>query len=250
MSELTWRNLHSVETTARIRQDLPRDFYLEGMYGYGAISSGSNQDSDYAGDDRTDEISRSNNSANSGHVSDASLAVGRRFYADYGKTTTSLLAGYAQQTQHLVMTNGVQTVPNQGPFPGLNSSYNTRWRGPWLGVEAQRRTGDKLTVRARAEFHWTNFYGEGNWNLRSDFAHPHSFDDTGHGNGAVLSVGADYTLSHSWQLGAGASLSRFSVQNGVDTLYFATDPVTTSKTRLNAAHWQSAQLSLQLTRHF
>ena len=48
-----------------------------------------------------------------------------------------------------------RTWPPLGPFPGLDSSYNTEWKGPWLGFDAllpDLTTLDAMTRRLeRAE---------------------------------------------------------------------------------------------------
>ncbi|NIQ93167.1 MAG: TonB-dependent receptor, partial [Desulfuromonadales bacterium] len=82
LSELTWDDLRSFQLAAEtemVRSLRPRvSTVLMGRTSYGWIVSGENQDSDYAGDNRTLEWSRSNNDAGNGHVFDLEGGVGVR----------------------------------------------------------------------------------------------------------------------------------------------------------------------------
>jgi hypothetical protein len=63
LSELTWEELEIYQITGGVRLSINDGFYVRGSLGYGWILSGANQDSDFLGDDRTQEYSRTNNSA-------------------------------------------------------------------------------------------------------------------------------------------------------------------------------------------
>ena len=69
LSELTWKDLEIYQVQFKPSVTLGNShrggvrYHLRGMLGWGSIVDGSNQDSDYAGDNRTLEFSRSNNSA-------------------------------------------------------------------------------------------------------------------------------------------------------------------------------------------
>ncbi len=77
------------------------------MHGYGWIHHGDNQDSDYDGDNRTIELSRSNNKTEGDNVSDWSAGLGYQFNladADYlfgHKVMLAFLAGYSKHKQNL-----------------------------------------------------------------------------------------------------------------------------------------------------
>ncbi len=82
LSELTWEDLEITEiiTRGRIILFSNRVSYggtIRGSINYGEIQSGTNQDSDFGLDDRTNEWSRSNNKADEGEVWDVTLGGGR-----------------------------------------------------------------------------------------------------------------------------------------------------------------------------
>lgn len=72
LSELTWNDLFITEVkgSANLILEVPSTFfslYVRSTVGYGDIYRGDNQDSDYAGNNRTLEFSRSNNDAGDGN---------------------------------------------------------------------------------------------------------------------------------------------------------------------------------------
>jgi len=75
------------------------------------------------------------------------------------------------------MTDGVQIIPASGPFPGLASSYDAQWIGPWLGAEALIEAERGWSIMANFEYHLADYSASANWNLRTDLAH-RSVSDT------------------------------------------------------------------------
>ena len=57
LSELSWSDIESHEVRAAVKVFM-KSFIVKGEAGYGFITSGVNQDSDYGGNDRTLEYSR------------------------------------------------------------------------------------------------------------------------------------------------------------------------------------------------
>jgi hypothetical protein len=202
MSELTWSDVEIFQLKAGIRSLINRAFYLRGSLGYGSVFDGDNQDSDFSGDNRTNEWSRSNNSTNDGNVVDATLGIGYQFNVASGRLKLIPLVGYSYSDQYYNITDGVQTVSEPslkplgaddpqplGPFPGLNSTYEAEWWGPWLGIDLLFDANEKLKLFGGFEYHWADYHGEADWNLRSEFAHPVSFEHDADGTGMLMSVG-------------------------------------------------------------
>jgi len=152
LSELTWDDVESYQLKAQGSAVWPNIIALRGYANYGWIFDGDNQDSDYLGDNRTFEFSRSNNSTDDDDVLDASLAIGYpiRFGRAVIGTMTPLL-GYSYHEQNLNITDGNQTIPNLGPFPGLDSSYETEWKGPWIGFDLRFKSKEIKTFAHRFE---------------------------------------------------------------------------------------------------
>lgn len=243
LSELEWTGLEIFQVEARARKDFG-DTYLTGYFDWGWINDGKNQDSDYNGDDRTQEYSRSNNSGDDGTVWDISTGVGFNITA-YKHTPFkfSPVFGYSYHRQNLTITNGYQTIPHTGPFSGLDSTYNARWYGPWAGADLSYKTG-RLTLGGLFEYHLVEYYATANWNLRSDFAHPKSFEHTANGMGVIAGLDADISVSESWAFVLSVNAKRFKTGEGRDRTYFSDG--SRSDTKLNEVNWNSYSAMLDL----
>jgi len=223
LSELTWKNVDSHYLNAHVAYK-DGDFNLRGDYGYGQITRGDNQDSDYDGNNRTLEFSRSNNKSNGDDVSDAKLGVGIEI-ANLKLPSIQFTpwVGLSRHQQNLRMTHGVQTVPASGLFDGLNSTYKAEWSGPWAGLNARMQLDGKFVIRASLEHHWADYSGQGNWNLRDCLAHPKSFSHDAKGGGNNIGLSADVELDANLTLTLSMADSRWVTSSGSDTTHLAPD---------------------------
>ena len=152
LSELTWDDLKIYQLALAFESRFARAangqkvLFMRAKASYGWIYDGKNQDSDYLGDNRTLEFSRSNNSADDGEVWDGSIGFGPRFTFATNHLEMMPLVGYSYHAQHLTITEGFQTVPPLGSFSGLDSSYDTEWYGPWVGLDFTLKAGQRLGV--------------------------------------------------------------------------------------------------------
>ena len=255
LSELAWEDIESYQVKFQGSLVWPRIIALRGSVNYGWIFNGDNQDSDYLGDNRTFEFSRSNNSTDDGDVWDASIAVGYPFRFDQTVIGTVIpLVGYSHHEQKLKITDGYQTIPPQGPFPGLDSSYDAQWEGPWIGIDLRFKAREIKTFAHRFEtyltyeYHWADYDAEADWNLRDDLAHPKSFKHDTDGNGYVIGAGFNFVLHQHWALNFNFDYQDWSTDDG--TIKFFLADGTTHKQQLNEVNWTSYALSLGLSLRF
>jgi hypothetical protein len=260
LSELTWSDLEILQLEIGMARIFPNSFVLKGTLAYGKIFDGENQDSDYFGDNRTGEFSRSNNSADDGSTSDGSIGLG--YYIPIMSDTIMIIPiiGYSFHMQNLDITDGVQTIatppitPDLGPFPGLDSSYDAKWYGPWGGLELNFRiyTIDRESLAHESilslEYHWADYYAEANWNLRPDFAHPKSFEHEADGSGIVFWWGYNYFFNPQWSLNLIYKYQKWETDPGIDRVFFADG--TEAVTRLNEVNWKSSAFMFGITRSF
>lgn len=259
LSELQWKNITSAQLNAKTEVTSPDGWHVQANVGYGIITGGTQQDSDYDGDFKTREFSRSNNSADSGHMLDASIGGGYRFAQkdENGRVLYSAtpLVGYAYNEQYLTATNLIQTIarpsrswcdpvynpsctpPSLGPYYGLDSRYTTEWYGPWLGFKSTASPLDWMDIFGQFEYHWVDYYGRANWNLRPDFQHPLSFKHSSTGDGVMTSAGMRFWLDPHWAVELNGNYTSMITDPGQDTTYFSNGSVGT--TRLNRANWNS-----------
>ena len=254
LSELTWNNLKIFQLRLANETVIHEVVYARWLISYGWIYGGDNQDSDYLEDNRNLEFSRSTNSADDGHTLDWSIGIGPRFTFGGNRFEIMPLVGYSFHEQHLTMSDGLQTIPPLGPFSGLASTYDTEWRGPWVGVDFKLTSRRPIGVFKHAgfytsfEYHLGDYYAEANWNLRTTFAHPKSFEQEADGQGYVFSIGTKLYFNPHWALTVGYVFTRWDTDPGVDRTFFATGQV--SETRLNEVHWTSHTLALAVCYSF
>jgi len=257
LSELKWENMSIMQLQAVGEFLLSHDRLLRAKLGYGSINSGSNQDSDYNGNDRTQEFSRSISKAG-GEVLDGSIGLGKRLRlpesSGWDGFYVTPFVGISIHRQNLTMTDGVQTVSSApstiplGPIPGLASNYDANWMGPWLGAEAMIETDRGWLVKASAEYHLIDYSASANWNLRADLAHPVSFRHTATGEGIVMTLGASYPFDKNWEVNFMLESSNWSTHSGSDLVFLADGTV--GFMRLNAVKWDSTAFHIGIAREF
>lgn len=252
ISELEWRNLHSIEIQGNFRWTLPSHFHFKAGAGFAYAADGDNRDSDYYGDNKTLEFSRSYADSDGSTFFDGSLGFGYRTRLPMKQEGVQLylapMAGYSFHGQKLRMRNGVQTIPDTGPFPGLNSFYEATWEGPWIGVDAEWDYLHRHRILASLEFHWADFEAEANWNLRSDLDHPVSFRQQASGKGCMVSISYAFTPTPKWEWLVGIIYKKLETGSGSRIHYLAGG--TPWHLGFNKAEWESWSINLGTTYHF
>jgi hypothetical protein len=253
LSELQWQDVESAMVETGIDMTYADHWHAEGKFAYGEIVEGRNQDSDYLQDNRQGEFSRSNNVADDGATIEVSGALGYHFDIA-GKRSAPRLRltpkiGYAFHTQQFNVTNGFQTIPAWGHFGGLDSTYEATFYGPWGGLEAQLFLTDRLSLQGSVDYHWADYEGTGNWNLRDDFQHPKSFTHEAEGEGIVASASGRYRINPAWTISLSADYQKWKANNkGIDTVFFSDGTV--GETRFNGVNWDSFGFNLGMAYRF
>lgn len=261
LSELIWNNLKIYQVRLENQTTIGNLIFLKGYVNYGDILSGGCEDSDYNGNDRTLLYSRSVCDTNGYNVWDGSMGVGIHFNFLSNRLRLSPLIGYSVHKQYLNNTNGYQTFTNPppftaplGPIPGLDSTYETQWEGPWAGIDiafqapCTHRWITHTRVSFSLEYHWADYYAEADWNLRSTWAHPKSFEHIARGSGVVFSADWLFGLGKNWGINVGAHYQNWSTDHGIDRTFFANGTII--DTRLNEVNWTSFTLDAGISYQF
>jgi hypothetical protein len=254
LSELTWSDLETLQAAVCGRALVNEWLYVRGSFGYGWTFSGDNLDSDFLGNNRTQEYSRSSNSAGGGTVLDAAVGLGYQFSFLSGRLRLAPLLGYSYSTQNLAINDGMQVIaspgltPPAGPIQGLDSTYDASWLGPWLGIDLSVEIMKRLTLFGNFEYHWATYDAEGNLNLRNDLAHPKSFGQDADGKGYLIALSTEYLLTESWSLNMSLNYQKWSTDPGHDHSYYANGFV--AETRLNEVKWDSYAVMLGVVYRF
>ena len=214
----------------------------------GQFNDGEVTDSDYGGDNRTEEWSRSESEIADDDISRVKAYIG--WGRENKKYRFAVLAGFNISEQSFRMQNGEQLLCNSsctvgiGEFSGLDSVYSMQWQGPWVGARwAETKGRHRVTVAY--DYYFANTYrGEAEWNLRSDLQQPLSFEHEAdaQGHGLQLSYGFDITAH--WRLGVLYEYNRWESKTGTETRYFADNTI--GKIQLNKAESESRSYGIGL----
>lgn len=252
-SELNWKNLEirQIQTTGTLLLThsslLWSRTQFRVAYGYGDIFDGENQDADYLGDDRTDRNSLIINDAGDGDVRDFSVAIGPSFQFKDDRWSFVLKLGYSYHEQNLTLFDGKQVDPSLILLPDLNSTYQAEWDGLWAGLDIVYNSNN-WSLTSRIEYHTFDYYAEADWNLRSDFQHPKSFDHRADGDGMVLDLEWIYRITEHISFSVLGHYLEWRTGHGVDRLFLANGDEL--PTRLNNVTWESMSLSVGLVYNF
>lgn len=257
ISELTWVDVEGYKIEPSIEY-LQKSGMLKGLHIGASVNksftfSGKNQDSDFSANNRGGEFSRSINDSDSGHSSGFSADIGYAFDFTGNRQQTiarfTTLVGYAIQKQEFTMSNGVQIIPATGPFPNLDSRYEVEWRSPFVGMEFTAfMGGGKHIFKSTGKFFKTDYYGTGNWNLRSDFAHPKSFEDEADGYGYMIGIEYGWKFYPQWQLSLSSNYSYLKAEDGLSETYFSNGAMV--QTKFNQVEWQAIDYMAGITYNF
>lgn len=261
LSELKWNELQIWQVQLSGRSLESYNLYIRYSFSYGEIFDGKNQDSDYFGNHRTNEFSRSYSDAGRGEVVDTSAAFGYMIKLPKGLNIAPLF-GSSYHTQNLHMYHGVQVVNTLtdalGEIKGLNSRYKTKWNGPWVGADLIWQISPGLSLLGTFEYHWAKFRGKGHWNLRHD--HLDDFKHKANGYGAVVKFGAVYEVfprvlltlmfgSQNWATGSGTDTTKALEVVRLPSNQLVDVPVK-YKTKLNKVEWNSYEVTLGIGCYF
>jgi len=254
LSELDWDDIAIWQLGGTGKLGLGNDTasfgtYIRGSIDYGWINDGTVRDSDYNGNNRTEEYSRSLSTTEDDNVFDFSIGLGfeKKFRQD--RLTLGVLGGYSYHEQNLRITNGVQVIPDLGPFPGLNSTYGTKWYGPFAGLDLEFHPAPHFSLRGSVEYHWSEYEAEADWNLRSNWAHPVSFrHEADEADGLLATLKGSYLFKRGWTLDLAYVYQDFSAGDGIVRTYFISGPA--AITKFNEANWQSSAINLGLSYMF
>lgn len=262
LSELEWNDLDIFQIRGELSGSNGNGIYFRGLASYGWVMDGQNRDSDYAGDNRSLEFSRSVNDVDDSRVLDLSGGLGLIFPMGKNEQWQIIpMIGYSYHQQDLRMSNGNQVVSNLanfqvyvpgvtrvlpvGPFPGLDSSYNAEWYGPWVGTDILLDLKESGTVFMRLEGHLVNYFAQANWNLRSDFDHPVSFEHEADGQGWVFELGWQEAPSrYYWVWGVSFVAQSWTTDDGTVRTFFSDGGVRAGK--LNEVNWSSNSINITL----
>ncbi|MEE8185704.1 MAG: hypothetical protein V3T96_04855, partial [Thermodesulfobacteriota bacterium] len=157
---------------------------------------------------------------------------------DDSKTSyIALLLGYQEWQEDISITSGFQEIcrlpctSGTGPIAGLNSRYTLNWKNILLGFKGAITIYKSLSLKGVAILiPYTEYRGEGIWNLRTDFRQDPSFEHRANGGyGLQLDASLIYRISKSFEVDLGYRYWHIKSGVGTDTTYFSSGAVVTTQ---------------------
>jgi hypothetical protein len=224
-------------------------------YGFGSMRGGIYRDSDYLLDDRQGIYSLSTGDADSSDWNDMyylNIEYSYRLITDITGDNSNirymnLLLGFQEWQEDVTITNGFQEIGGTlSPFAGLNSRYTFNWKSLLVGFEGATTIYKSLLLKgATILIPYTEYRGEGIWNLRSNFRQDPSFEHRANGGyGLQLDASLIYRISEVFEIDLGYRYWYMKSGVGTDTTYFSSGTVI--ETQFNEAVSKRAGVFLGL----
>lgn len=188
LSEVRWKALKQRGAGLDLKIDIWSGFFFSGNYHRANIYSGSATDTDYGQDNRTAPTYQSIVRSDEGHTYSYYAGLGYRF--EINSVVISPYAGYSKNRQFLFLSgDAVQDGEKQ-----LNSTYQTSWNGPRIGLDAHAAVKNWLSVKAGLSYTQSDYTGAADWNLIDAFAHPVSFKHNANGYQTNMNLQVNFQL--------------------------------------------------------
>lgn len=261
LSELFWDDLSVWALEGNANIGVGESFKIGLRIGAGAIIDGVASDADYLGNDRTGMFSYATATVDGKHHLYGDFNLGWEFrtrfevpvvgVGDEGKAlafassiSVTPRIGYSYNRHEILFKDGVQVVPNLGPFDGLHSTYKPEWRGVYAGVDVSVQLVKELHLVMAAKY-WPDqrYRSDAGWNLRADLQNPVSFRHSADGDGFAYEAGLEWQIDESKGISLSYGESAFETDPGNAKVYSV--DYGDLFTRLNKADWKSRGFYLQ-----
>lgn len=262
-SVLDWKNLNIAFIEGRGKYVTCDNFYFRGGADYGWVCSGRNTDTDYEQLFEQPKVAFSKSTSRvHGHVYDFNIAAGYQIQLCEDNFTVAPLIGYSWKGQHLHDTH-LKQRPLSGSdgsysfasssysIPGLHSKYNTRWNGPFVGLDSEYLFNCNWSFMLNYEYHWGRYHAKAFWNLRPDM--PNGFHHrTKSSYGHVVDVGFKNDFCECWTTSVHVGFQYFRADHGRDVTVIEADSRGDVRDRnihsigLRKVEWYSTSVSFDI----
>ncbi|MFC0518537.1 hypothetical protein ACFFGT_30260 [Mucilaginibacter angelicae] len=225
-SELKWTKLGGQSIAASIQYTVYKRLSVYADYTRQFVTSGSVNDSDYSGDNRSGNTYNETFDAGKGRTQGWALGAGYQLVKNNWLSLTPY-AGYSDSRQYLYLYD------SDNRFPGLNSSYQIQWKGAFIKAIASLKLIENLMFSTNITYNQVSYNAQGNWNLISTFQHPVSYRHHANGYGLNMNGALVYAITNHIGIQAGAGYLHWQTGNGTDELYLKGGEV--DKTQMNGA---------------
>lgn len=247
-SDESWQDLQIVQVAGSGSYVSCTNYAVKVSGSYGNVYTGRyrfHDDLDIDVGDDDIRIFSSSGKVNKSYVYDASGAVGYRTTSTGGRCIVTPYIGYSYHVQKLERNHGtlkvfVPPVLAEVDIPLSNITYKPHWYGPWAGFDALVQVERCAYAFLGFEWHLINYQSK----------HSNSFADSSihqsaHGQGYIVTLGAEWEIFRNWSIGLMGHYRNFRVWDGHQRVTAVdTDGSSLSfKSKLSRAQWVSGDVS-------
>jgi len=237
-SELKWRELSGINYNLSAAFKNRRMTYFF-RTSFSPNLEGNVEDTDYGGDNRTNVQYQEVFSSNGGRMLRAETGVKVDLQRSNSMSVLQIKAGIRYRNQRLFLDQELNTV---------HSYYNSRWGGIFLGIEKSVLITDRIEMYLSAAADLSDYDGYGNWELRTDLAHPKSFIHNAKGYGVNAGFKTDFQINRTMAITTNIEGWYTDTFIGKDILYF--NDGSSIPTQLNGVSSLALNASLGFTLTF
>lgn len=210
LSELSYKDIDVYMTNLSMKVS-HNDYFMKLHGAYGDIYNGKVRDSDYLGDNRTLEFSRSKHDITGDYTVDTSVYFGKTYRQK--SLRISPMIGFGYYEQKLRMQHGEQQLPLNRKVHNVNSTYQTHWYGPQIGFGLAKKLLQNLNVYGNYVFLYPlTYHANGYWNLRDKHFSDKAKAQKSSGN--IVTIGTKYTAYKSLHAGIEYQFMKFYAKDG------------------------------------
>lgn len=218
LSEVKWKDIKGPGMGLDIRLNIWSPIFLKISYQRSFIKTGQVSDTDYGSDNRTNPVYQANLNSNEGLTRTYAVAGGYEFKIN-PFLKLSPFAGYLKDAQHLHLKDfNEETDP---AIKTLNSTYQANWTGPIIGIEADFRLSNQLSLHGMVNYKQLKYKATADWNLIDSFEHPVSFRHTANGYGTDGLLQINFHFTSVLSVFARGNYSYSNTGKGTDELFLA-----------------------------
>lgn len=266
LSELSYNDVRIYQIdagfSAKISDGVFAGLFTDFDIDWGKVDSGDSDDKDWQNfQDRAQLTNYSFSDVEGDDILDYKLTIGYELEIGQSGFVVMPLLGYAYNEQNLDIGGGAETLRAladedgnyshseevHNPIPGDAASYDTEWKGPWIGLR-MRYTLNNNAFSFQAQYHDYDYDAVGDWKLSNEVRHPKSFIHEADGTGYQLSAGYTRSITPNWSFLASLNYSEFESDSGKETNYNADGTVLVQK--FLGANWESSSITIGVAYSF
>lgn len=216
LSEVIWTKLKGAGVGLDVDLNIWSHIFFKGSYQKAFIRSGTATDHDYAADGRTQPTYSAVLKSNEGYTSRFSIALAYDVQL-HELLTVMPYAGYAKNRQSL----SLKSFEEEKGGKELNSSYQTDWTGPVVGIDLQVAKLRRIHLNAGLSYQQLHYTGLADWNLIDAFSHPLSFKHTAKGFESQVLLRLNFKINSMCAVYLRGEYRYAETGKGIDQLFLA-----------------------------